>query len=251
MATADWTRPELILAVALREETGWAGSPSVHDPRLFELSEFLRAANPALAFDPKFRSPGSVRRKLEDLRTLLPGYAGKRTKGGRATEDVMDSFAESPSRLMQLATFIRSNPGLLKVTEDPDDRSVDDFIDLDEIAEEGPTAAIEGAVARRWAIVRERNPRLRRAKIAQSRRDRGVISCETCGFDFEETFGELGAGYIHVHHRVPLHITNEVENDLSALILLCANCHAMVHRSRPWLRPDELQAIIGGSRGGE
>ncbi|WP_448222872.1 HNH endonuclease [Gordonia iterans] len=248
MARTDWTRPELILAVAVRHDIGWAGSPSRQDPRVVELSEFLRAANPALAYDEDFRSTGSVRAKLENLKTSMPDYPGKRTKGGRATEDVMASFVEDPTRLLDLAGFVRANPQLLAIADGDEDQGVDELVDLDEIAELGATSAIEGAVARRLAVVRERNPGLRRAKIRQSWRDRGAISCEVCGFDFEAVYGEHGAGYIHVHHRVPLHITDEVETDLASLVLLCANCHAMIHRSTPWLKVDELEALIKSAR---
>ena len=43
--------------------------------------------------------------------------------------------------------------------------------------------------------------------------------------------------YIHVHHRVPLHFTREIENKLADLILVCANCHVMIHRHSPWKTP--------------
>ena len=82
----------------------------------------------------------------------------------------------------------------------------------------------------RFIRVAERNPKLRRAKIAQARNERGSISCETCGFDFEDAYGDLGDGYIHVHHKVPLHFSGQVENTLDDLILVCANCHVMIHR---------------------
>lgn len=247
MASADWTRPELILAVAVREETGWAGSVSASHPLVVELSQFLRAANPALAFDPTFRSPGSVRAKLENLKTSRPDYPGKRTKSGRATEDVVASYVEDAPRLLALADLIRANPGLLLLADDDTGEDADVIVDLEDVERDGITSALEGAVGRRWASVRERNPKLRRSKIRESLRMRGSIACETCGFDFEEVYGELGEGYIHVHHRVPLHITGEVESKLSDLVLVCANCHAMIHRGRPWKRPDEIQTIIAAS----
>ena len=28
--------------------------------------------------------------------------------------------------------------------------------------------------------------------------------CSVCGFDFERTYGEIGKGFIHVHHLIPL-----------------------------------------------
>ena len=53
-----------------------------------------------------------------------------------------------------------------------------------------------------------------------------------CGFDFEKTYGEIGKGFIHVHHIVPVSEIGEsyrvdYEKDL---IPVCPNCHAMLHR---------------------
>ena len=105
-------------------------------------------------------------------------------------------------------------------------------------------SAVEGRVVERMVKVAERDPKLRKAKIAQSRQERGTIACEICDFDFERAYGQLGEGYIHVHHRVPLHFTREIENKLADLILVCANCHVMIHRHSPWKTPDQLKALI-------
>ena len=56
--------------------------------------------------------------------------------------------------------------------------------------------------------------------------------CSICGFDFEKTYGEIGKGFIHVHHIVPVSEIGEsyrvdYEKDL---IPVCPNCHAMLHR---------------------
>ena len=45
----------------------------------------------------------------------------------------------------------------------------------------------------------ERNPKAR-AKCIEFYGAR----CYVCGFDFEAVYGEIGAGYIHVHHLTPL-----------------------------------------------
>nr|MBQ4319404.1 HNH endonuclease [Clostridia bacterium] len=71
--------------------------------------------------------------------------------------------------------------------------------------------------------------------------------CEICGFDFEQTYGELGKGFIQVHHIIPLHDTNsEVKIDPEKdLICICANCHVMFHRKKDHVpTPKELKNII-------
>ncbi|WP_425546396.1 HNH endonuclease [Amycolatopsis minnesotensis] len=66
-----------------------------------------------------------------------------------------------------------------------------------------------------------------------------------CGFDFEHTYGDRGARYIECHHAIPLHVSGETTTRLSNLVLLCANCHRMIHRGAKWITPDELRALVG------
>jgi 5-methylcytosine-specific restriction protein A len=56
--------------------------------------------------------------------------------------------------------------------------------------------------------------------------------CSICGFDFEKVYGELGKGFIHVHHIKPLsEIDKEYKVDYKKdLIPVCPNCHAMLHK---------------------
>lgn len=56
--------------------------------------------------------------------------------------------------------------------------------------------------------------------------------CFVCGMNFEDTYGEVGKDFIHVHHVVPL---NEIGKEYvvdykNDLIPVCPNCHAMLHR---------------------
>ena len=70
--------------------------------------------------------------------------------------------------------------------------------------------------------------------------------CAVCGFDFEMQYGELGKGYIEVHHIVPLSNIREEYNvdPIRDLIPLCSNCHSIIHRLEPTIHPDELRDII-------
>ncbi|ALG83967.1 HNH endonuclease [Gordonia phthalatica] len=242
----SWTWPELVLAVELRHEVGWlTGSVDADDPRTVALSELLRAANPGLALDQRFRSRNSVRRKVEDLKTQHPDYHGKPTKSGIATKRIVHAFLEDPVHMLGLAEQFRAEPHLVSI-EFTDSMQVE-YVNLDELDGDGPVSAIEGAVAYRLAAFRERDPKLRQAKIDESMRERGTLACETCGFDFYGTYGELGDGYTHVHHVTPLHVTGPTVTTLDDLVLVCANCHAMVHRRRPWKTPEEIVSIVDGS----
>ena len=51
--------------------------------------------------------------------------------------------------------------------------------------------------------------------------------------NFEEMYGEIGKGFIHVHHIIPLNSIGKeyVVNFRNDLIPVCPNCHAMLHRT--------------------
>ena len=70
--------------------------------------------------------------------------------------------------------------------------------------------------------------------------------CQICGFNFEQRYGSLSEDYIHVHHIVPLSkIKGDYECDpIKDLIPVCANCHAILHRGRCIIHPEELKAKI-------
>lgn len=73
-------------------------------------------------------------------------------------------------------------------------------------------------------------------------------SCSVCGVNFEDKYGELGRGFIHVHHIVPVSMLGPhyMINPCEDLIPVCPNCHAMLHRKNPPLTPEELGKIIKG-----
>lgn len=91
----------------------------------------------------------------------------------------------------------------------------------------------------------ERDSEARRACIAHH-----GVSCAACGFSFEATYGDIGKGFIHLHHVVPVsHLGSGYQLDpLTDLVPLCANCHAMAHQGVAIPRSEgELRRIIAGS----
>jgi hypothetical protein len=73
----------------------------------------------------------------------------------------------------------------------------------------------------------------------------GRLRCEACYFDFEERYGSRGKGFIEAHHTKPVETLVEgSKTKLDDLALLCANCHRMVHSTRPWLSIPELRELI-------
>jgi len=99
----------------------------------------------------------------------------------------------------------------------------------------------EGAVTRILVNAYERDRAARQACIEQH-----GLACAVCEFRFDRRYGELGAGFIHVHHLVPLSElrTDYQVNPVADLRPVCPNCHAMLHRRRPPLSIEELRARL-------
>ncbi|MBP1242144.1 putative HNH restriction endonuclease [Frigoribacterium sp. PvP120] len=87
----------------------------------------------------------------------------------------------------------------------------------------------------------ERDRGLREKKSQRVRSDGKQLDCEVCGINFGEAYGLRGQGYIAVHHILPLHVSGSVITMSDDLVLLCSNCHQMVHQT-PWITPDRLKA---------
>ncbi|RMA40889.1 hypothetical protein D9R08_17155 [Rhodophyticola porphyridii] len=104
-----------------------------------------------------------------------------------------------------------------------------------------PEARTEGGKKVYISVRRERDPKLRDDALSIH-----GLDCMACGFNFERAYGSWGKGFIEVHHVVPLAEAGRSEtNPATDLIVLCANCHRMVHRKRGvCLSLDELCAQI-------
>ena len=88
--------------------------------------------------------------------------------------------------------------------------------------------AAEGAATLRTHLRRERS----RSLVERFKKQLEAVACAVCGFDFRETYGELGDGFIEAHHKVPVaNLKPGTKTRLEDLAAVCANCHRMLHRS--------------------
>jgi 5-methylcytosine-specific restriction protein A len=95
--------------------------------------------------------------------------------------------------------------------------------------------AMEGEQKQRFVSHRARERALREAKLEQARlmSADGRIRCQVprCNFDFEAVYGPVAAGFAQVHHLRPLaEATAPTVTKLEDLAVVCANCHAVIHR---------------------
>jgi 5-methylcytosine-specific restriction endonuclease McrA len=104
----------------------------------------------------------------------------------------------------------------------------------------------EGKLKEKLHLSRERNRELvRQAKLIALNQN-GCLKCVCCGFDFFSAYGEVGKGFIEAHHTKPISTLHEdgEETNLEDLALVCANCHRMLHRKRPWIKMGELNKLL-------
>lgn len=99
----------------------------------------------------------------------------------------------------------------------------------------------EGAVRNVELTRYERNEKARRLCI-----EHYGPTCRACGLNYEDKYGAIGAGLIHVHHVTPLSaIGEEYQVDpVRDLIPLCASCHHVAHARNPPYSVAEIQGAI-------
>jgi hypothetical protein len=75
--------------------------------------------------------------------------------------------------------------------------------------------------------------------------------CRVCNFDFAKAYGEIGEGYIHVHHLVGLATLKGKArkfDPVKDMIPVCPNCHEMLHQCDPPYTIDQLKEIIANRK---
>lgn len=140
---------------------------------------------------------------------------------------VPDELREAQQRLTQVPAS-----GFPEESEGP--RTVGEVVNS-QIHQEG---AVRRVVVNRY----ERDPKARKKCIEYH-----GARCAVCRFDFEMRYGEIGKGYIHVHHLRPLgRLKSSYRlNPLRDLVPVCPNCHAMLHRRSP---PYDIEQLRGHLR---
>ena len=227
-----WTRDEIVLACDLVRQHNWRALDDT-DPAVIELSDLLQRLpiHPPELRGPTFRNPNGVSRKTVDIATQHPEYRGVATHGNHHDSAVLEEFLADPARMAAVAVALRSVTTSQTPAQIPE-------LDLDD------NGAEEGGLLERHHLIRERDRKLRHKKIAAVRHAGGRVACEVCGFDFQRTYGERGTDFIECHHRTPLHVSGVTKTRVTDLVLLCSNCHRMIHRSKPWLTIKQLTALV-------
>jgi 5-methylcytosine-specific restriction protein A len=171
--------------------------------------------------------------KLGNFLAHDPDYHGSGLMRGNKLEKIIwEEFASNPQELREVATAIRS--GIREASRTSPLDQDDEFP--------------EGDVLSRIHRTRERNRKAVAKKKRHILETTGKLACEVCGFDFHSSYGELGKGFAECHHNVPLaELPERKSSRLQDLSILCANCHRMIHKTRPVLGLADFRALVRGS----
>lgn len=78
----------------------------------------------------------------------------------------------------------------------------------------------------------------------------GKLFCSACNFNFEDFYGEIGKGYIEIHHLSPIfayedNLEQSINDALNNVAPVCSNCHRVIHRNNDQLLSiPSLQKLI-------
>lgn len=226
-----WKRDELILSLDLYFRVSPIHTSAKH-PEIVALSKLLRSL-PIHTPDEQqqdFRNPNGVYMKLCNFLRFDPSYHGKGlTAGSKLDEDIWNEFSDNKAQLERIALAIKNNAVLLSPC--PPEENEEEFA--------------EGSVLTRTHRIRERNPSITKRKKTQVLAQTGKLECTICGFNFAIVYGHIGNGFAECHHNKPVsELIPGEKTKLSDLSIICANCHRMIHRAKPWLSPGELRSKI-------
>jgi 5-methylcytosine-specific restriction protein A len=235
MKNPPWSRDEHI--IALDFYLRYAPTiPGKDFKEVIALSELLNILGRKITGDLQetYRNPAGVYMKLMNFRGVDPSYPGVGLANGSKDEQVVwDLYSNNRTELSRLANHIAQFITTGTSTEALPELSDDE--------EEGN----EGQVLSRVHRYRERDRKLVTKKKAKFLLENSKLHCEACGFDFKQRYGERGADFIECHHTKPVsELESNGKTKISDLVLLCSNCHRIVHRKKPWLSFEELIDLV-------
>ena len=189
MRNPKWSRDEIILTLNFYHQK-YPVIPEKSSTDIENLSNTLRKLQIKLGdnINEKYRNPNGVYMKLMNFHHFNPNHPGEGLSGGsKLDEEIFLEFKDDLKNLFRISNSI------IKTLESDEPLAVPD---LDEEGFESQ----EGKLLTRVHRSRERNKTIIKKKKDKVLKETGKLQCEGCGFDFSETYGEHGRGFIECHH---------------------------------------------------
>lgn len=75
----------------------------------------------------------------------------------------------------------------------------------------------------------------RMIEIRDSKNLKAAEICEVCHLDFSQVYKPISGGFLQLHLTVPVtELDSRKKYKPDEFITVCPNCHAMLHKRRPW-----------------
>ena len=190
-----WNRDELILVLNCYLEH-YPKIPGKKSEEVANLSNLLNALGSKLTgeISATFRNVNGVYMKMMNFHSVNPDHDGKGLKaGGKLGQEIWEEFSGDAKKLKLISRAIKLS------IEDPNILPTNKVL-----KDETEAEAQEGRILTRVHRYRERYSKLVKKKKEKVFAETGKLECECCTFDFVETYGERGKGFIECHHINPV-----------------------------------------------
>ena len=222
MANTSFTRDEAILALDVLYF-----SDELHlnkeSKEIIELSELLNELPiiPLSARRDNFRSSGGINGQLSKFKSSY--NKGKKDPDvGSIFYEIADEFNGKKDELHKIACAIRQNHNFFKTATFGSEFEGEDF----------PEGALLYHLHR----------------LLEARDGRKLVpaeSCEICHLNLSEVYKPVSGDFLQCHLTVPVtDLNGSMHYKADDFITVCPNCHAVLHRHRPWLTRDNAGEIL-------
>jgi len=206
----------------------------------FTASEFLAFARVVQSEEWRTLSQKKAYRFTVEDRGLrvVPSTGDERLVSNWEIARFCETYSQSNSVKTKDYSNLFNKSYLLPVADSFDPKRVE-FSLADEVVDTSDLH--EGAVRLISVNAYERNAEARRRCV-----EAHGSSCVVCGFSFAQVYGDVAAGFIHVHHLSPIALKggNYNVDPVADLRPVCPNCHAVIHLRGGCMSIEELRGHL-------
>ena len=222
MANVSFTRDEAILALDVLYFTNEL-QLNKESKEIIELSELLNEL-PIIPLSVRgeiFRNSNGIKNQLIKFKSSYP-KGKKDSHVGSIFYEIADEFSGRKDDLHKIASAIKQNRDFFKNVTFGSELEGEDF----------PEGTLLYHLHR----------------VLETRDGRKIFpagNCEICHLNLSEVYEPIPGNFLQCHLSVPLtELNGSKKYKASDFITVCPNCHAVLHRHRPWLTRDNAGEIL-------
>lgn len=168
-----------------------------------------------------FRNSNGIKNQLVRFQLSYPN-SKKDAHVGSISYEVADEFEGKRDELHGIACAIRQNREFFKTAAFGSELEGEDFP--------------EGALLFHLHRVLE---------ARDGRRAPSAKSCEVCHIDLHEVYKPVSGGFLQKHLTAPVtELNGSRQYKAGDFITVCPNCHAVLHKYRPWVSGKNAEDIL-------